>query len=136
MKKGKLLGSREGVVVGVGSVPMGLIGTPTAGKSASLTFRLVLRASQPITMSKFFLAASATSTPTSTSLSHNMLKYPHAESLHIRNRLAYPLRGAYCRALGDYVVADGGREGKGTYCRLVSVAAFMEDCFADGVCWC
>ena len=30
-----------------------------AGKSASLTFRLVLRASQPITMSKIFLAASA-----------------------------------------------------------------------------
>ena len=38
---------------------MRLIGTPTAGKSASLTFRLVLRASQPITMSKMFLAASA-----------------------------------------------------------------------------
>ena len=38
--------------VGVGSVPMRLIGTPTAGKRASLTFRLVLRASQPITMSK------------------------------------------------------------------------------------
>ena len=36
-----------------------VIGTPTAGKSASLTFRLVLRASQPITMSKMFLAASA-----------------------------------------------------------------------------
>ena len=42
------------------------IETPTAGKSASLTFRLVLRASQPITMSKMFLAASSTSTPTST----------------------------------------------------------------------
>ena len=38
---------------------MRLIGTPTAGKRASLTFRLVLRASQPITMSKMFLAASA-----------------------------------------------------------------------------
>ena len=36
-----------------------LIETPMAGKSASLTFRLVLRASQPITMSKMFLAASA-----------------------------------------------------------------------------
>ena len=36
-----------------------VIGTPTAGKSASLTFRLVLRASQPITMSKMFLVASA-----------------------------------------------------------------------------
>ena len=43
----------------VGSVPPRLIETPTAGKSASLTFRLVLRASQPITMSKMFLAASA-----------------------------------------------------------------------------
>ena len=60
-----------------------LIETPTAGKSASLTFRLVLRASQPITMPKMFLAASAMPTPTSTSTSHNMLKYPHAESLHI-----------------------------------------------------
>ena len=44
-----------------------------------------------------------------------MLKYSHAESLHIRNRLAYPLRGAYCRAIGDYVVADSGREGKSAY---------------------
>ena len=35
----------------MGSVPTRGIGTPTAGKSASLTFRLVLRASQPITMS-------------------------------------------------------------------------------------
>ena len=35
-----------------------LIGTPTAGKSASLMFRLVLRTSQPITMSKMFLVAS------------------------------------------------------------------------------
>ena len=35
---------------------MRLIGTPTAGKSASLTFRLVLRASQPITMSKMFFS--------------------------------------------------------------------------------
>ena len=43
----------------MGSVPPRLIETPTAGKSASLTFRLVLRASQPITMSKMFLAASA-----------------------------------------------------------------------------
>ena len=42
------------------------------------------------------------------------------------------MRGAYCRACGDYVVEDSGRAGKGTYCRLVSVAAFMEDCFADG----
>ena len=39
--------------------PREVIGTPTAGKSASLTFRLVLRASQPIKMSKMFLAASA-----------------------------------------------------------------------------
>ena len=38
---------------------MRLIVTPTAGKRASLTFRLVLRASQPITMSKMFLVASA-----------------------------------------------------------------------------
>ena len=66
----------------------------------------------------------------------NMLKYFHAKFNHIRNRLAPPLRGAYCRAFGDYVVEDGGREGEGAYCRLVSVAAFMEDCFADGVCWC
>ena len=58
---------------------MRLIGTPTAGKSASLTFRLVLRATQPITMSKCFLATSSTSTPTSTTLSHNMLKYSHAK---------------------------------------------------------
>ena len=43
----------------MGSVPTRGIGTPTAGKSASLTFRLVLRAFQPITMSKIFLAASA-----------------------------------------------------------------------------
>ena len=64
--------------LGVGSVPPRLIGTPTAGKSASLTFRLVRRASQPITISKMFLAASAMATPTSTSPSHNMLKYPHA----------------------------------------------------------
>ena len=34
-----------------GVSPCEVIGTPTAGKSASLTFRLVLRASQPITMS-------------------------------------------------------------------------------------
>ena len=40
-----------------------VIGTPTAGKSASLTFRLVLRAAQPIIMSKCFLAASAMATP-------------------------------------------------------------------------
>ena len=38
-----------------------VIETPMAGKSASLTFRLVLRATQPITMSKMFLAASAMS---------------------------------------------------------------------------
>ena len=61
-----------------------------AGKSASLTFRLVLRAAQPITMSKMFLVASAMpwmgstvggcmATPTSTSTSHNMLKYSHAK---------------------------------------------------------
>ena len=42
-----------------GVSPREVIGTPTAGKSASLTFRLVLRASQPITMSKMFLVASA-----------------------------------------------------------------------------
>ena len=76
---------------------------------------------------------SSTSTPTSTSTSHIMLKYPHAESLHIRNRLAYPLRGAYCRAVGDYVVEDSRREGKGAYCRLVGVATFVEDCFAGCV---
>ena len=51
---------------------------------------------------------SSTSTPTSTSPSHNMLKYPHAESLYIRNRLAYTLRGAYCRAIGGYVVENSG----------------------------
>ena len=107
-----------------------------AGKSASLTFRLVLRATQPITMSKMFLAASSTSTPTSTSPSHNMLKYPYAKSNPIGNRLAYTMRGAYCRAVGGYVVEDDGREGKGACCRLVSIAAFMEDRFADGVCWC
>ena len=72
-----------------------------AGKSASLTFRLVLRAAQPITMSKMFLVASAMATPTSTSTSHNMLKYLHAQSHHIRNHLARALRGAYCRAIGD-----------------------------------
>ena len=66
-----------------GVSPREVIGTPTAGKSASLTFRLVLRAAQPITMPKMFLAASAMATPTSTSTSHNMLKYSHAESLHI-----------------------------------------------------
>ena len=66
---------------------MRLIGTPTAGKSASLTFRLALRASQPITMSKMFLAASSTSTPTSTSPSHNMLKYSYARSDLIRKKL-------------------------------------------------
>ena len=48
---------------------------------------------------------SSTSTPTSTSPSYDMLKYSHAESLHIRNLLARALRGAYCRAIGDYVVA-------------------------------
>ena len=42
-----------------GVPPREVIGTPMAGKSASLTFRLVLRASQPITMSKIFLVASA-----------------------------------------------------------------------------
>ena len=63
----------------------------------------------------------------------NMLKYFHAKFNHIRNLLARALRGAYCRALGDYVVADSRREGKGAYCRLVGVASFMEDCFADGV---
>ena len=47
----------------MGSVPPRLIETPTAGKSASLTFRLVLRATQPITMSKMFLVASAMPTP-------------------------------------------------------------------------
>ena len=122
--------------LGVGSVPPRLIGTPTAGKSASLTFRLVRRASQPITISKMFLAASAMATPTSTSPSHNMLKYLHAQSHHIRNHLARALRGAYCRAIGDYVVAARGREGKGAYCRLVGFAFTLEDCFADGVCWC
>ena len=81
---------------------------------------------------------SSTSTPTSTSTSHIMLKYPHAESLHIRNRLAYPLRGAYCRAIGDCVVADSRREGKGAYCRMDGIAAFLEDRFAcrvRGVCF-
>ena len=58
---------------------------------------------------------SSTSTPTSTSTPHNMLKYSHAESLFIRNRLAYTMRGAYCRAVGDYVVEKGGREGQGAY---------------------
>ena len=43
------------------------------------------------------------------------------------------MRGAYCRALGDYVVEDSGREGEGVYCRLVGVAAFVEDCFAGCV---
>ena len=62
---------------------MRLIGTPTVGKRASLTFRLVLRATQPITMPKMFLAASAMPTPSSTSTSHNMLKYLHAKSFHI-----------------------------------------------------
>ena len=54
-----------------------------------------------------------------------MLKYPHAESLHIRNRLAYPLRGAYCRVVGDYVVADSGRAGKGALAGLVGVAVIF-----------
>ena len=62
-----------------------------------------------------------------------MLKYLHAESLFIRNHLACPWRGAYCRAICGSVVANSGREGKGTYCRMVGIAAFMEDCFADGV---
>ena len=43
------------------------------------------------------------------------------------------MRGAYCRAFGGYVVEDGGREGKGALERLVGVATFVEDCFADGV---
>ena len=77
-------------------------------------------------------------TPTSTSTSHNMLKYSHAESLHIRNRLAYPLRGAYCRAIGGSVVANSGREGKGDLVWMVVVAAFVEDRFAVcvwGICF-
>ena len=102
-----------------------------AGKSASLTFRLVLRAAQPITMSKMFLVASAMATPTSTSTSHNMLKYLHAQSHHIRNHLARALRGAYCRAFGDYVVAARRREGKGALAKLVGIAFTLEDCFAS-----
>ena len=78
-------------------------------------------------------ARSSTLTPTSTFTSHNMLKYSHAKFATIRNHLASYWRGAYCRAIGDCVVADSRREGKGTYCRLVGIAAFMEDCFADGV---
>ena len=41
------------------------------------------------------------------------------------------MRGAYCRAIGDYVVEDSGREGKGALARLVGIAAFVEDCFAS-----
>ena len=40
------------------------------------------------------------------------------------------MRGAYCRACGDYVVADSGREGKSALARLVGTAAFVEDRFA------
>ena len=84
-------------------------------------------------MGRFLCVDRIGRTPTSTTLPHNMLKYLHAESNLIRNHLTCSLRGAYCRAFGDYVVEDSGREGKGAYCRLVGVAAFMEDCFADGV---
>ena len=79
---------------------------------------------------------SSTSTPTSTSTSHNMLKYSHAKSNPIGNRLAYTMRGAYCRAVGDYVVEDSGREGKGADRWMDGVAAFLEDCFAGCVCRC
>ena len=51
----------------------------------------------------------------------------------IRNRLACYWCGAYGRAIGDYVVADSGREGEGAYCRLVGFAAFVEDYFAGCV---
>ena len=62
--EGEVSWKSGGSVVDVGSVPTRGIGIPTAGKSASLTFRLVLRVTQPITMSKCFLAASSTSTST------------------------------------------------------------------------
>ena len=81
-------------------------------------------------MAVLVVLRSSTSTPTSTSTSHNMLKYSHAKSNPIRKLLARALRGARHRACGGYVVADSGRAGEGAYCRLVGVAAFVEDCFA------
>ena len=43
------------------------------------------------------------------------------------------MRGASCRAIGDYVVEDHRREGEGALARLVGIAAFIEDCFAGCV---